>query len=110
MATAQTKTAANGSAAKPDDIEAQLAALRADLSALADSVSGLGKSKAGDLKQRGDDAAAKIAANSSAAAKRVKEDLDRIEEGVSTNVRARPIRSLAIAAGIGLAVGYLVRR
>ena len=53
---------------------------------------------------------AKIAESSSAAAKRVKNDLDRIEKGVSTGVRAKPIRSLAIAAGIGLAVGYLVRR
>ncbi|MEO9902139.1 DUF883 C-terminal domain-containing protein [Nisaea sp.] len=110
QANARTKTAANETSAKSDDIEAQLEALRADLAALADSVSGLGQSKAGDLKQRGEEVAAKIAENSSAAVKRVKNDLDRIEKNVSTGVRAKPIRSIAIAAGLGLAVGYLVRR
>ncbi|MEP3120459.1 DUF883 C-terminal domain-containing protein [Nisaea sp.] len=110
QANARTKTAANETSAKSDDIEAQLEALRADLAALADSVSGLSQSKAGDLKQRGEEVAAKIAENSSAAVKRVKNDLDRIEKNVSTGVRAKPIRSIAIAAGLGLAVGYLVRR
>ena len=110
MATTQTKTAANGTGPKAGDIEAQLEALRSDLSDLTNSVSDLGRSRTSDLKHRGEEAMAKIAESSSAAAKRVKNDLDRIEKGVSTGVRAKPIRSIAIAAGLGLAVGYLVRR
>lgn len=110
QANARTKTAANETAVKSEDIESQLEALRADISTLANSVSGLGQSKVGDLKQRGEEVATKIAENSSAAAKRVKDDLDRIEKNVSTGVRAKPIRSIAIAAGLGLAVGYLIRR
>lgn len=108
MATANAHTAnsKNGSAPAAQnaaEIEEQFEALRSDISALASSVAALGTRKAGDLKQ-------KATETSGAAARRVKEDLGRIEAGVSTGVRAHPIRAIAIAAGLGLAIGYLVRK
>ncbi|MBO6561020.1 MAG: DUF883 domain-containing protein [Nisaea sp.] len=115
MATAQAnattaKKASDGKNASQEDIESQLAALREDVAALAGSFADLGRSKAGEAKVRGQDMASKAAERSGAAARRVRDDLKRIEDGVSTGVRERPLRSIAIAAGIGLVAGYLIRR
>lgn len=39
-----------------------------------------------------------------------KEKLHELEEGFVRNVRASPMRSVLIAAGVGLALGFLWRR
>lgn len=115
MATAQanansTKKTANGQGNSADDIDAQLAALREDVAALAGSFADLGRDKADSAKARGGEMAANAAERAGATARRVRDDLKRIEDGVSTGVRAHPLRSVAIAAGVGLVAGYLIRR
>lgn len=108
MATAQAnsggrKGSAETSSTETGELGEQLETLRADVAALANTVAGIGTRKAGDLKQKATD-------TSSAAARRMKDDFGRIEAGLSSGVRAHPLRSLAIAAGLGAAIGYLVRR
>ncbi len=85
--------------ASSDDVQADLEALRRDLASLTQTVASFGSGKirqAGETSQQYMDAARDTFANA--------------EQDLEAYVRARPMQSLAMAAGIGYVLALLSRR
>ncbi len=81
------------------DLEERIARVRADVADLGKAVASYGSGKADDLKVAGEDALETL-----------KKELADLEGKVATQVRARPLQSLAIAAGAGVLAALLMRR
>ena len=87
------KTASSvGLSGKPSGISDQIELLRSDLSGLAEQVTGLTKEKIGEKIGEVQDAAANKA------------------DELQASIRAKPMQSAAIAAGVGFVLGLLLTR
>ncbi len=97
-AAASASSSAN-SPATGSDIQAELETLRSDIAALTQTVASFGSSKirqAGETSQQYMDSARETLANA--------------EEDLEAYVRAKPLQSLAMAAGVGYVLALLSRR
>ena len=81
-----------------DDLEKQIAQLQADVADLTKTLGAVAKQKAAEAGARGREALADAG-----------DHLRRVESEAVDYVRTKPIQALAIAAGLGLLVGYLTR-
>lgn len=93
---AQEKTAERGA---DEDLAQHVAQLREDVARLSEALLDRGKDKAASLRERGEQSLDALVKQAGAA-----------EHHVEDAVRNNPIQSLAIAAGLGLLIGYMTRR
>lgn len=99
-----------GSAASTKDIELQLEQLREDISALAKTVAAVGNEKASEVKSKAKRAAAEATDASYQIAEAAKNQALTWERDLEGQIRANPIQSVAIAAGVGFVFALLSRR
>ena len=98
---------------KPEDdtspeIEAQLAALRAEIAALASTLAALSRSGSDAVKQAATEAYAGLKAQDDFA--EAEAQAHAALDGVADYARKKPMQSLGIAAGIGMMLGLLLGR
>lgn len=82
-----------------EELDKQVEQLQADVVELTQTLSALAKERAAEVGARG-----------RVALEEAGDQLQRIEAGAVDFVRTKPVQALAIAAGLGLLVGYLTRR
>lgn len=99
-----------GSAASTKDIELQLEQLREDISALAKTVAAVGNEKASEVKSKAKRAAADATDASYQIAEAAKNQALTWERDLEGQIRANPIQSIAIAAGVGFLFALISRR
>lgn len=99
-----------GSAASTKDIEVQLEQLREDIAALAKTVAAVGNEKASEVKSKAKRAAADATDASYQIAEAAKNQALTWERDLEGQIRANPIQSVAIAAGVGFLFALLSRR
>jgi ElaB/YqjD/DUF883 family membrane-anchored ribosome-binding protein len=98
------------SAASTKDIELQLEQLREDIAALAKTVAAVGNEKASEVKGKARRAAAEATDASYQIAEAAKNQAISWERDLEDQIRANPIQSVAIAAGVGFLFALLSRR
>ena len=98
------------SAASTKDIELQLEQLREDIAALAKTVAAVGNEKASEVKSKAKRAAADATDASYQIAEAAKNQALTWERDLEGQIRANPIQSVAIAAGVGFLFALLSRR
>lgn len=109
------------SAESIDDIQNDLYSLREDVSNLAEQVTQLLSDKSedvvGDLKERItrmrdtiDGALSGAGDRGRAAVRDARESIDGVTESIEESVRERPLTMLALALGVGLILGKVLRR
>ena len=96
--------------ASVDDISRQLKELREDLSALSSSVVALGAATKDTAVAAGAERASALAEHGSELKTQLTNGFDSLRAETEHMVRDKPIGTLAIAAALGLAVGYLTAR
>lgn len=113
MATASTAKAArsgNGTKAKPEDLEAEIARLREDVARLTEQLAATGQHSYAAAKRAATEGAEQLRVKGEAAVESIRANATDLEKQVSDAVREKPISSLAIAVGIGYFLALLSRR
>lgn len=108
--TTTTEFPRTGSAASTKDIELQLEQLREDIAALAKTVAAVGNEKASEMKSKAKRAAADASDASYQIAEAAKNQALTWERDLEGQIRANPLQSVAIAAGVGFLFALLSRR
>lgn len=115
-ASAKTK-AGNGTRSTPEDMEAEIARLRADVAALADQLARTGEHSIAAARRAASQGAEQLRAQGEqlkargeAAVESLRANAGDMERQVVDAVREKPITALAIAAGIGYCLAMLSRR
>ncbi|MEM7508601.1 MAG: DUF883 C-terminal domain-containing protein [Pseudomonadota bacterium] len=95
--------------ASKEDLTEQLDALRDDVAAITKTLTNMTKAETRQIGER----AAAAASDLSARGQHAVEDTANMVRGLETEAvnyaRAKPVQSMAMAAGLGLLVGYLMR-
>jgi ElaB/YqjD/DUF883 family membrane-anchored ribosome-binding protein len=104
------RTGAGSSSASTKDIEVQLQQLREDISSLAKTVAAVGNVKATEVKGKARRAAADATDASYQMVEAAKDQAISLERDLERQIRAKPIQSVAIAAGVGFVFALLSRR
>lgn len=99
-----------GASASTKDIEVQLNQLREDIAALAKTVAAVGNEKASEVKGKARRAAADATDASYQMVEAAKDQAISLERDLERQIRANPIQSVAIAAGVGFIFALLSRR
>jgi ElaB/YqjD/DUF883 family membrane-anchored ribosome-binding protein len=99
-----------GTGANTKDIEVQLQQLRADIASLAKTVAAVGNEKATEVKGKARRAANDAADASYQMVEAAKDQAMTWERDLERQIRANPIQSVAIAAGVGFVFALLSRR
>lgn len=107
--------AAATSSSQPDsqndkNLEAQIAALRADFTKLAETLNALGKEKADELKGKAAGKAQEAKSMSRDAMRAANEQARLVEAEVAGRVREHPFMALGVAAGLGFLAALIARR
>lgn len=110
MADTVEKKASTTSGATSDDVQSEVENLRRDLAALAQTVASFGSGKIRDAGKSASQMTSDIAETSSEYMASARDTLSSVEQDLEARVRARPIQSIAIAAGIGYMAALLSRR
>lgn len=111
MARKETATKPTRSAdASVEDISRQLQALRDDLSALSSSVVKLGATTKDAAVAAGSERVSALAEHGGEVKAQLANGVDSLRAETEAMVRDRPIGTLALAAALGAAVGYLTAR
>ena len=92
-----------------DALKSQIADLRTDLSELGATMKTLASARAAEAKSDARDAAAALGAKGRETLSSAADAARGLEADCAQHVRDKPLQSLAIAAGLGLALGYLTR-
>jgi ElaB/YqjD/DUF883 family membrane-anchored ribosome-binding protein len=100
----------SASSASAKDIEVQLQQLREDISSLAKTVAAVGNDKASEVKGKARRAANDAADASYQMVEAAKDQAISLEQDLERQIRANPIQSVAIAAGVGFVLALLSRR
>ncbi len=109
MAAASSSSAKSGDA-KQEDLEAQIAALRADFAKLAETIGAIGEEKAKDAKARAAGKAEDVRRMSKEALAEAERHIHDVEDSVARRVRERPFVALGAAAAVGFLAALLARR
>jgi ElaB/YqjD/DUF883 family membrane-anchored ribosome-binding protein len=112
MATAtQTRSKSNKSnGATSADVETSLKQVRADIASLSETLSSYGKGKLGDAQKSASAKSDDVIRASEETLHELRNQVDDLARQLEGRVRAKPIQSLAIAAGVGALISLLVRR
>lgn len=102
--------AGNGTKATPEDMEAEIARLRADVTRLAEQLARTGEHSVSAAKRAASEGAEQLRAKGEAAVEALRSNADDIEKQVTDAVREKPLTALAIAAGVGYFLALLSRR
>lgn len=90
---------AEGNSKPTEDLEKQIAKLQDDVADLTKALGAVGKEKLASVRERGEDVLEEAGFQ-----------LREVEAQTASYVRSHPIQALAIAAGLGLLVGFLTRQ
>ena len=110
MAASSSSGSSKASDAKKEDLEEQIAALRADFAKLADTLGGLGKAQAEELKGRASAKAAEARQMSADALAAAEAGARELEADMARRVRERPFVALGLAAAVGFVAALIARR
>lgn len=103
-------TSKTTSTASSEDLAQQIDTLKADIARLTETMTSMGKQKAyearGDVEAR----AALLKERGMDAVDSAGHEIDRLTAEAERNVREKPMTALAIAAGVGVLVGFLTAR
>lgn len=105
-----TQSAKAADAATNEDLAKQIDQLRTDLSDLGDILKSLTKQRVEETKGRAASAARHAQDRGREVLDEAAATLEGLEDQAVRTVREKPAQSLAIAAGLGLLVGYLMNR
>jgi ElaB/YqjD/DUF883 family membrane-anchored ribosome-binding protein len=111
VASTSTSEFANaGTGPNSKDIELQLQQLRADIAGLAKTVAAVGNAKATEVKGKARSAANEAADASYQIVEAARDQALTWERDLEDQIRAKPLQSVAIAAGVGFVFALLSRR
>lgn len=111
MARTESKTAETAARAQAgQEIEAEIAALRADVAALARSLKGYAGAAAEEVKDKGRAASEETVAETLKALRELRREVDGMQGRLEGEVHANPLAWLAGAAGLGLLLGLIFGR
>lgn len=99
----------SGSATQ-EELAKQIEQLRSDVAEITRTLGELGKGQVTELRSRAEQRAAEMRARGRAAVEDAAASARRVEHDAEDYVREKPLQALAIAAGLGLLVGWLTRR
>jgi ElaB/YqjD/DUF883 family membrane-anchored ribosome-binding protein len=103
-------TAATGKSGDTADLEADIKQLKAEIENLAKQMAATGEHGYGTAKRAAALGAEQLRAQGEAKLDELRANARDIEDQVLAHVRAKPITSLAIAAGIGFLFALIARR
>jgi len=98
------------SAPSTSDLSLQVEALKADIAGLTETISALGKQKANETKEEIELRAQLLKERGKMAVDQAGNEFDRLSSEAERSIREKPMTALAIAAGVGLVVGFLTSR
>jgi ElaB/YqjD/DUF883 family membrane-anchored ribosome-binding protein len=112
MATASEKTAKNenGANRSVEDLETEIAALRADIAKLTEDLAALGKASINTARRAASQGAEQLRSQGEAAIADLKANAADFEAQLVEAVREKPVTALAIAAGVGFLFALIARR
>lgn len=109
MVTAATGKAGNGGRSV-SDLEADINQLKADIEKLTEQLARTGEHGLGAARRAATQGAEQLRAKGEEAVESLRENARDIEVQITSNVREKPITSLAIAAGVGFLFALIARR
>jgi ElaB/YqjD/DUF883 family membrane-anchored ribosome-binding protein len=108
---AHTSARNSSTAGKPrSELEAHAKRIRRDIAALADSVTDAGGAVAYNASSTAGRTAAELQKASQETVRELQAQLASVENRISDRIRERPLSSIALALGAGLALAFLMRR
>jgi ElaB/YqjD/DUF883 family membrane-anchored ribosome-binding protein len=110
MATRTSNNSKSNSSVSPKDIEAGLELVKADIAALTKTLSAYGKGKVDDLQETATNKSEIALQTSEETLKELRAQVDALTGKFETQIKEKPIQSIAIAAGVGALVAMLTRR
>jgi ElaB/YqjD/DUF883 family membrane-anchored ribosome-binding protein len=91
-------------------VEAELAALRADISALAHSLKDYGGAKKVEFEHDAEELSEDLRATARKTLKDVRAKIDSLEQDVDAGVAGHPVQAMLLAFGVGVVISTLLRR
>ena len=98
------------STATQEELAKQIEQLRSDVAEISKTLGDLGRGQVTDLRSRAERQAAELRARGRETADEVAARAREAEHQAEDYIRENPLQALAIAAGLGLLVGWLTRR
>lgn len=95
---------------RPEDLEAEVARLKADIARLTEQLSTTGEHSIAAARRAASSGAEQLRVKGEAAMDSLKSGADDVEQQITDAVREKPITALAIAAGVGFFFALLTRR
>lgn len=92
------------------DMEAQIAALKAEIAKLRNQVASSGERSVEALKVIAQEGVQQVKSQGQVAMQNLRENADDIEAQIVATVREKPVTSLAVAAGVGFLFALIARR
>lgn len=92
------------------EIEAQIAALKAEIAKLRSQVTASGERSVEALKTIAQEGVQQVRTQGHAAIQNLRDNADDIEAQIVATVREKPVTSLAVAAGVGFLFALIARR
>jgi ElaB/YqjD/DUF883 family membrane-anchored ribosome-binding protein len=100
----------NGSRVTSQDLEADIAQLKADLAKLAKQLQVTGEHSYGTARRVASEGVGQLRAQSEAAMEKVRSNANDLEAQLAASVREKPLTALGIAAGVGFLLALMTRR
>ncbi|MCX8996913.1 DUF883 domain-containing protein [Rhizobiaceae bacterium BDR2-2] len=100
----------DGEPATTADLEQQVEQIRKDISALTETITSLAAGKAEEVKAHALKAGSDVAEASSNAFEAARDQVCAAQADLEDRIRAKPLQSLGVAAGIGFFLALLTRR
>jgi len=100
----------NGSRATHQDLEADIAQLKADIAKLAKQLQTTGEHSYGTARRAATEGVGQIRAQSEAAIESLRSSASDLETQLAASIREKPLTALGIAAGIGFLLALMTRR
>lgn len=110
MATTTGKARTGTAKDEAQDLEAEIAKLRAEMAALADQIAKTRDSSVSAARKAASEGLEQMKVQGEAAMEDLKANARDVEQQLTETVREKPITSLAIAAGVGFLFAVLMRR
>lgn len=107
-ATTSTKNTDNGNTQDPaKDLEAEIAALRADIASITDTLGDVVKYRANEAKAGAQKIRRKVEEQGEEAIEAVQDNFEYAESELKAHIREKPIASVLIAAGVGYVISKI---
>lgn len=111
MATTQTASkSSNGTKASTADIDKQIAQIKSDIAALTDTISEIGANRAAGVKADAEEKIRELSESVRHLASRASETGARVQGAVKENVQEHPLQAIGLAALVGFALAFMVRK